>query len=232
MKNQFRWRCMVPMFGTQYPILQGLWSGSLNRTYPALALRQSWTIAAYGPSVLWRWWDRMPLGWIWGVPTLACILYLMFFLLTPYVDPSSAGCPLSSVPSLTDTSPLPPLRDWTHVAGILDFCMRGRQSPEYLLCWINGTPLDDTWVPLHDISFDLDPYLSAFHQRYPAFPVPRLLHQSRSKSGYRAAMAVWHSVWLFFVLFGFLFFLSLPAFFFTLKVDYFCNVLEVVMWDL
>lgn len=73
--------------------------------------------------------------------------------------------------------------------GILDFCVCVRQSPEYLLRWINGNPLDNTWVPLHDISLDPDPYLLAFHQRYPVFPVPCLLHQSCSKLEYCAAMA-------------------------------------------
>lgn len=75
------------------------------------------------------------------------------------------GCAYFRHP-LPSTSPLPSLRDLCHVAGNLDFCVRGRPSPEYLLLWINGTPSDNTWVPLHDVCLDLDPYLLAFHARY------------------------------------------------------------------
>lgn len=109
-------------------------------------------------------------------------------LLTPYVDPGLAGRPQSTplLPSLTQS--LPPLRDWRHVAGILDFRSRGRMSPEYLLRWVNGTPSDDTWVPLRDISRDLDGYLLAFHDRYKTFKIPALLEKSRYAQGYRAAL--------------------------------------------
>lgn len=109
-------------------------------------------------------------------------------LLTPYIDPSVAGrVQVSSTPPLA-SGPLPPIRDWRHVAGILDFRLRGRRLPEYLLRWINGTPSDDTWVPLQDISLDLDPYLLDFHARYKHFVIPDLLMKARSTQGYRAAL--------------------------------------------
>lgn len=113
-------------------------------------------------------------------------------LLMPYVDPLSTGRSAPVAPSLSifDASPLPPIRDWRHVAGILDFRVRGKQSPEYLLRWVNGTPSDDTWVPLHDVSSDLDPYFLAFHQKYPSFSIPKLLLRSRAFSGYQAALTV------------------------------------------
>lgn len=109
-------------------------------------------------------------------------------LLTPYVDPSIAGRPLLSPAPPLASGPQPPIRDWRHVAGILDFRLRGRRLPEYLLRWINGTPSDDTWVPLQDISQDLDPYLLEFHARYKHLVVPDMLAKSRSAQGYRAAL--------------------------------------------
>lgn len=109
-------------------------------------------------------------------------------LLTPYVDPSIAGRPLLSPAPPLASGPQPPIRDWRHVAGILDFRLRGRRLPEYLLRWINGTPSDDTWVPLRDISQDLDPYLLEFHARYKHLVVPDMLGKSRSAQGYRAAL--------------------------------------------
>lgn len=68
--------------------------------------------------------------------------------------------------------------------------MQGRQSPEYLLRWVNGTPLDDTWVPSHDASFDLEPYFVAFHHKYPSLLIPKLLRRSEKNLGYHAGMAV------------------------------------------
>lgn len=109
-------------------------------------------------------------------------------LLTPYVDPSISGRPAVSTALPGSSRAVPTVRDWRHVAGILDFHSRGRRSPEYLLRWTNGTPSDDTWVPLNNISRDLDGFLLAFHDRYKNFEVPRLLAGSRYAQGYRAAL--------------------------------------------
>lgn len=109
-------------------------------------------------------------------------------LLTPYVDPRIPERPSFSSPLPASSQSLPLIRDWRHVEGILDFRSRGRRSPEYLLCWVNSTPSDDTWVPLHDISRDLDDYLLAFHVRYKNFAVPPLLAGSRYAQGYLAVL--------------------------------------------
>lgn len=88
-------------------------------------------------------------------------------LLTPFVDLVVAGRLPTGVPSLLGTSPLPPLQDWRHAAGILDFRVCGQQLPEYLLRWVNGTPYDDTWVPLHDISVYLNFLFNGFSSEIP-----------------------------------------------------------------
>lgn len=90
-------------------------------------------------------------------------------LLTPYVDPVSAGRPSTASPSVMAPSVLPLLHCWRHVSGILDFQIRGRQAPEYLLRWVDSTPSDNTWVPLHNLLSDLDPYLLHFHSKYSSF---------------------------------------------------------------
>lgn len=134
-------------------------------------------------------------------------------LLTPYVDPASAGRSPAAVPSLTDTTAVPPLPDWRHVAGILNFQVRGRHSLKYLLCWTNSTPLDDTWVPLHDIPYDLDSYLLGFHQHYPSFLT-------------KAFAPISWAIRLLYCYAGLshLSFVSL----FALKANYYCNVLEML----
>lgn len=50
-------------------------------------------------------------------------------LLTPYVDPETAGRPAPLLPMTSSSSSLPPLQDWRHVAGILDFRVRGCHLP-------------------------------------------------------------------------------------------------------
>lgn len=111
-------------------------------------------------------------------------------LLTPYVDPTVIGRTSSTSPArTTDTSTIP-VQGWQAVTAILDFRTRGKRHPEYLLRWLHGGPSDDTWVPLSDISGSLDPYLWAFHKRYPRFQVPQLLHNknSRPHAGFFASM--------------------------------------------
>ncbi|KAG0143909.1 hypothetical protein CROQUDRAFT_95671 [Cronartium quercuum f. sp. fusiforme G11] len=56
-----------------------------------------------------------------------------------------------------------PIHPWHHVAQVLDYCTWGHRHPEYLLHWLHGSPSDDTWVPLTDISKDLNPFLLTFH---------------------------------------------------------------------
>lgn len=107
-------------------------------------------------------------------------------LVSPYVDPAKAGRAVSHFPPV-GSSVTPPLRDWRHVASILDFRVRGRSRSEYLLRWANSSPSDDSWIPLSDISQDLDPYLWEFHRRYPKLQVPRALQSShRFPMGYQA----------------------------------------------
>lgn len=101
-------------------------------------------------------------------------------LLTPYIDPTIGGRPPTTAPQ-SSTHTIPPIHNWQHVAGILDYCNRGRQHHEYLLRWVHGSPSDDTWVPLSDISTALDPYLLQFHVRYPKFPVPDTLQRNNSR---------------------------------------------------
>lgn len=136
-------------------------------------------------------------------------------LLTPYADPAVAGLTPYISPSFSNTLSLPPLRDWQPVAGILYFWVQGQQSPEYLLRRVNGTPSDDTWVPLHVIFFDLDSSLLVFYHENPSLPVLKLLLQSREKLGDHTAMAVWR-IFFFFCL--------------TLRVDYYCNTLVMLWW--
>lgn len=110
-------------------------------------------------------------------------------LLTPFHDPTSLGRPPSTSPApFADTSQTP-VHGWRAVTAILDFRTRGRRHPEYLLRWLHGSPSDDTWVPLSDISGDLDPYLWEFHRRYPKFAVPASLVRSSSRmsSGFLVA---------------------------------------------
>lgn len=110
-------------------------------------------------------------------------------LLTPYINPTLGGRPQSTAPTtpLSDTTPI---HQWSHVAGILDHCNRGKKHPEYLLRWLHGSPADDTWVPLSDISTNLDPFLLQFHHRYPHFQIPSALLQKsdRIQSGNLAAV--------------------------------------------
>lgn len=109
-------------------------------------------------------------------------------LVSPYEDPAQAGRVVSHSP-LVDFSVSSPLRDWRHVASILDFCIRGRSRSEYLLRWVNGSPSDDSWIPLSDISRNLDPYLWEFHRRYPKLQVPKALQSSlRVPMGYQAVL--------------------------------------------
>lgn len=101
-------------------------------------------------------------------------------LLTPYIDPSLGGRPTSTAPS-SDARATLPIHNWQHVAGILDYRNRGRVHHEYLLQWLYGSPSDDTWVPLTDISTALDPYLLQFHTRYPKFSIPNTLRNNTSR---------------------------------------------------
>lgn len=101
-------------------------------------------------------------------------------LLTPYIDPSLGGRPQSTAPSSAPNTAIP-IHNWQHVAGILDFRTRGRTHHEYLLRWLYGSPADDTWVPLTDISTALDPYLLQFHAHYPKFSIPPSLRNSHSR---------------------------------------------------
>lgn len=109
-------------------------------------------------------------------------------LLTPYIHPSIGGRPASTSPVLAPQSTVP-IHNWHHVAGILDYRTRGRTHHEYLLRWLRGTPADDTWVPLTDISTALDPFLIQFHTRYPKFSIPSSLknNSSRVQTGRLAA---------------------------------------------
>lgn len=108
-------------------------------------------------------------------------------LLTPYIHPSVGGRPDSTAP--TSPQPTIPIHNWHHVAGILDYRTRGRTHSEYLLRWLHGTPSDDTWVPLTDISTALDPFLFQFHARYPKFSIPLSLKNNshRVQTGRLAA---------------------------------------------
>lgn len=109
-------------------------------------------------------------------------------LLTPYADPTLIGRPSSTSPSpFVDTSSTP-IHGWQAVTAILDFRTRGKKHPEYLLQWLHGSPSDDTWVPLSDISQTLDPYLWEFHKRYRKFQIPTSLSNpvTRPTSGLRA----------------------------------------------
>lgn len=69
-----------------------------------------------------------------------------------------------------------------HVAGILNYRNRTKTRHEYLLRWLHGSPADDTWVSLTDISNSLDPFLFQFHQRYPKFPMPPALAFGRNRT--------------------------------------------------
>lgn len=111
-----------------------------------------------------------------------CRLHPVFnvSLLTPYIDPALGGRPPSTAPPPGHTSPIP-IHHWQHVAGILDHRNRGRNHFEYLLRWLHGSPADDTWVPLSDISTALDPFLLQFHSHYPKFPVPPALRNNSSR---------------------------------------------------
>lgn len=109
-------------------------------------------------------------------------------LVSPYVDPSVAGrsAPLLPAPL---PSTLAPLRNWRHVSAILDFRVKGKFRSEYLLRWAGCPPSDDAWIPLSDISTNLDPYLWEFHRRYPQLKVPvNLLSGSRSLMGQQAVL--------------------------------------------
>lgn len=109
-------------------------------------------------------------------------------LVSPYVDPSLIGRPPSLAPPLASATS-PPVRDWLQVSAILDFRTRGRHRAEYLLRWVNGSPSDDSWIPLTDISCALDPYLWEFHRRYPTLPVPKALSAlSRDHQGFQASL--------------------------------------------
>lgn len=109
-------------------------------------------------------------------------------LLTPYVNPSLGGRPVSAAPS-----PLSPLsvliHQWAYVSGILDYRNRSKTRHKYLLRWLHGSPSDDTWVALTDISTSLDPFLLQFHHRFPKFPVPAMLlsGNNRTRAGKTAA---------------------------------------------
>lgn len=109
-------------------------------------------------------------------------------LVSPYIDPTMAGRPSSALLAPLPTS-LAPLRDWRHVSGILDFRIRGKSRAEYLLRWAGRPPSDDSWIPLQDISMELDPYLWEFHRRYPQLRVPMSLHSgSRKDMGFQAVL--------------------------------------------
>lgn len=83
-------------------------------------------------------------------------------------------------PVVTSTASIP-IHQWTHVSGILDHRNRGGKHPEYLLRWLYGSPADDTWVPLSDISTSLDPFLLQFHNHYPRFPIPSSLSNNAQR---------------------------------------------------
>lgn len=109
-------------------------------------------------------------------------------LVSPYVDPAQAGRPLPDTPVFTSPT-VTPIRDWRQVAGILDFWVRGKSRCEYLLRWVHGSPSDDLWIPLSDISSNLDPYLWEFHRRYPQLRVPKgLSAMSRPLVGHQASL--------------------------------------------
>lgn len=110
-------------------------------------------------------------------------------LLTPYFSPVLGGQPESTAPTGSATTNIP-IHQWTHVSGILDYRNRGKKHPEYLLRWLYGSPADDTWVPLSDISTSLDPFLLQFHHQYPRFSVPTsLLNNSQRVKAGRLAVA-------------------------------------------
>jgi hypothetical protein len=90
-------------------------------------------------------------------------------LLEPYHDPSQ-------VPGRVAPPP-PPLHiddgdvPWLEVSDILD-CRRVGRRLEYLVRWKGLTPNDDSFVPLSDLSTELDEDLERFHRRHPTLPKP------------------------------------------------------------
>lgn len=109
-------------------------------------------------------------------------------LVSPYINPTLAGRPSPVLPAPLPSS-LTPLRDWRHVSGVLDFQIRGKTRAEYLLRWAGCPPSDNVWIPLQDISMELDPYLWEFHRRYPQLRVPRsLCPDSRRDMGFQAVL--------------------------------------------
>lgn len=110
-------------------------------------------------------------------------------LLTPYVPPSLGGRPASTAPAI-NSLPSVPIHQWSQVSGILDYRNRSKHHHKYLLRWLHGSPSDDTWVSLTDISSSLDPFLLHFHSCYPKFPVPPALaaHVNRTQAGRTAVL--------------------------------------------
>lgn len=101
-------------------------------------------------------------------------------LLTPYIAPTLGGRPDSTAPKepVTESTPI---HQWSHVSGILDHRNRGKKQPEYLLRWLHGSPADDTWVPLTNISTNIEPFLLQFHRQYPQFQIPSALLNNTSR---------------------------------------------------
>ncbi|MBW0510625.1 hypothetical protein O181_050340 [Austropuccinia psidii MF-1] len=83
---------------------------------------------------------------------------------------------------------LPELVDWHEVREILHFNKFAHLGPHYLLCWHNGSPADDTWVPLQNISPSLNNQLLHFHEANPSLPRPSPLFSGRSSCGQLAAL--------------------------------------------
>lgn len=105
-------------------------------------------------------------------------------LISPFIDPRVAGRANTTAP---DPGSSIPIHQWRHVTAILDYRLRGKKHPEYLLRWLHGSPADDTWVPLTDISTSLDPFLLQFHHCFPKLaPPPTLLCKARFSYGFQA----------------------------------------------
>ncbi|MBW0465092.1 hypothetical protein O181_004807 [Austropuccinia psidii MF-1] len=83
----------------------------------------------------------------------------------------------------------PELVDWREVADILHYKRFSHLGPHYLLRWRNGSPADDTWVHLRNISASLNDQLRRFHEANPSIPRPSpLLFLERPSCGPLAAL--------------------------------------------
>ncbi len=90
-------------------------------------------------------------------------------LLEPYHDPSQIPGRVAPPPPPIDLDPDD--TPWLEVDSLLDARRIGRRL-EYLIHWKNTTPDEDSWVPISDLSTDLDEDIERFHRRHPQLPQP------------------------------------------------------------